>query len=507
MKSFARVTKLTNIGGRGKYISDVRKQEEILAQSPPVDWTPYHQFEQAHQRTAKANNEGREVVVSLPNDWAKLAPSELSERVQKLAVVAAGKDTDLQWAVHWNKARSNLHFHVVFSERSRTKEAGVYDRDIYLTEDGKVARRKADRAKFPDGTCKPPVHRKGESKGDFGPKDTRYKSRSWPEQMKAQLREQFRAYGVEIAAPAPFHEYHEGKGKDAPAIRAKNVIVREQNRLFVEYRQKFPEIPEKTLRKVMLKDVRQSRITEIVRNGKEFVTASATMEEHRNLAQLQALITAHNDLLKETYLLKDNRQPPDAGILAQPEKIRGLVERLEVTHGEYRAAIQRQSQCGFFDFSGKKAAKSDTDRAYARYSDAVEKLAPYTTTPRMTAAGLDYGMFLQQGKDALSRAEIIAANEKARARPEGLPKGSPEAHRRAVERFTALCREIPPEAREKALTLFESNYREFSGPSSFHTNLARAEVEALRQKVLPTKREQERTQLRPQRDRGWSMER
>lgn len=42
MQSFARVTKLPNIKGRGKYISDVRKQEEILAQSAPVDWTPPH---------------------------------------------------------------------------------------------------------------------------------------------------------------------------------------------------------------------------------------------------------------------------------------------------------------------------------------------------------------------------------------------------------------------------------------------------------------------------------
>ena len=93
MQSFARVTKLPNIKGRGKYISDVRKQEEILAQSAPVDWTPYHEYEQAHQRTNTANNEGREVVVALPNEWATLPPAELSARSQRLAEVAAGKST------------------------------------------------------------------------------------------------------------------------------------------------------------------------------------------------------------------------------------------------------------------------------------------------------------------------------------------------------------------------------------------------------------------------------
>ncbi len=498
MKDFARVTKLGNISGRADYISNPARQEEILVKSEPVDWTPYHQYELAHQKTSKANNEGREVVVALPNEWAKLPPSELFARVKKMAEIAAGKDTDLQWAVHWNKARSNLHFHVIFSERTRLKEAGVYDRDIYLKADGKVARCKADRAKFPDGSYKPPVHRKGEPKGDFGPKDTRYKSRSWPEQVKTQLREQLRAYGAEIVTPAPFHEYHEGKGKDAPAIRAKNAVVREQNRLFVEYREKYPEIPEKTLRRVMLQDVRRSRITEILRDGKQFSTVSATLREHRNFGLVRDLLAAHNDLLTETYLLKDTRRPPNAAVLAQPEKIRGLVEQLEAAHGEYQAAIRQQTQCGFFDFSGKKAAKADTDRAYSRYAAAVEKLAPYTSTPKITAAGADYKMFLQQGKEAVNRAAAAAASEKAHARPDGLPTGSPEARRQALERFTALCRKVPPELREKVLGGFDSNAKAFSGPSSLHTAQAKAEVEALRRQILPAKQEQQRAQQHTQ---------
>ncbi|HBG7871612.1 TPA: hypothetical protein KRF18_003702, partial [Clostridioides difficile] len=51
MKSFARVTKLSNIGGRADYITNEKKQEAILAKSEAVDWKPYQNFERANQRT------------------------------------------------------------------------------------------------------------------------------------------------------------------------------------------------------------------------------------------------------------------------------------------------------------------------------------------------------------------------------------------------------------------------------------------------------------------------
>lgn len=141
MKGFARVTKLSSVGGRADYISNPDRQESIVAASAPVDWKPYHDYEMANQKTDRRNNEGREVVIALPNEWAALSRGELSRRAEKLAVTAAGKDTDMQWAVHWNKAHTNLHIHVIFSERQKEKEPGRWDRDIYLTDDGKVARR------------------------------------------------------------------------------------------------------------------------------------------------------------------------------------------------------------------------------------------------------------------------------------------------------------------------------------------------------------------------------
>ena len=92
MKGFARVTKLSSVGGRADYISNPDRQESIVAASAPVDWKPYHDYEMANQKTDRRNNEGREVVIALPNEWAALSRGELSRRAEKLAVTAAGKD-------------------------------------------------------------------------------------------------------------------------------------------------------------------------------------------------------------------------------------------------------------------------------------------------------------------------------------------------------------------------------------------------------------------------------
>jgi hypothetical protein len=53
--------------GRPDYISNPKWQENILAASPQVDWKPYRDFERAHRKTYAPNNEGREVMIALPN--------------------------------------------------------------------------------------------------------------------------------------------------------------------------------------------------------------------------------------------------------------------------------------------------------------------------------------------------------------------------------------------------------------------------------------------------------
>lgn len=233
MKSFARHTKLSNICGRVNYILNEKKQEEIVCHGEYVDFKEYADYEKSNQRTAIKNNEGREVIISIPNEWYGLPRNELYEKCQHLAEIACGKKTDMTWACHWNKNRTNLHIHAVFSERTKVidQEIKRYDRDIYLTNEGKVARRKADRAvDEKTGEVLPPIHRKGDIKeGGFSVKDKTYKTKDWFEGTKDKLQTEMEHMGVKFEEKGVLHEWHEGKGRYSYITKEKNEVIREVN--------------------------------------------------------------------------------------------------------------------------------------------------------------------------------------------------------------------------------------------------------------------------------------
>lgn len=236
MQSFVRMSKLTDIVGRADYISNEKRQEHIIIERSYADWKPYQEYERSHQKTNKANNEGRELIIALPNEWQNLSEIELTYRMNMLAQKVLPNKYDYQWAIHLNKKETNLHAHLIFSERSRSYgSVGVWDRDIYLTNDGKVARRKADRAVDKNGNVKPPVHRKGEPKSDgkvqFTAKDTKYKSIKWLEQVKQDVIEFYKEYRVSVDKQGLLHQYHEGKGSDSAVIHAKNERINLANEM------------------------------------------------------------------------------------------------------------------------------------------------------------------------------------------------------------------------------------------------------------------------------------
>ncbi|MDE5834593.1 MAG: MobA/MobL family protein, partial [Ruminococcus sp.] len=66
MQSFVRMSKLTDIVGRADYISNEKRQEHIIVERSYADWKPYQEYERSHQKTNKANNEGRELIIALP---------------------------------------------------------------------------------------------------------------------------------------------------------------------------------------------------------------------------------------------------------------------------------------------------------------------------------------------------------------------------------------------------------------------------------------------------------
>ena len=197
------MSKLSNIFGRSDYISNPNRQENILAKSASIDRKPYQEYERTHKKSSKANNEGRELIIALPNNWSEFSEPELTAKMNELAQQLLPQQ-EYQWAVHWNKGHTNLHTHIIFSERNRAygNNNDVWDRDIYLTQDGKVARRKSDRAVDKNGNVKPPVHRKGEPKDEgkpkFSVKDTKFKSQKWLQQVKDSVIDFYQKYGITI---------------------------------------------------------------------------------------------------------------------------------------------------------------------------------------------------------------------------------------------------------------------------------------------------------------------
>ena len=245
MKTFCMMTKLSDICGRADYISEKSQMEKFVVASASIDWKPYADYEKANKKTVEPNNEGRELVIALPNEWGGFfkkgffGNAKLMEKAQSIAEKAVGKSTDMQWAVHWNEKKSNLHLHVIFSERAKTGEFGTWDRDIYRTDDGRVARNKSDRAKYVDGKVKPPVHRKGDLRGGFTAKNAMYGQRWWLQKTKEELRDEFERMGVKMERQGLLHEYHEGRGKRSEKIKPVNARIRAVNAAFEVYRDKL----------------------------------------------------------------------------------------------------------------------------------------------------------------------------------------------------------------------------------------------------------------------------
>lgn len=248
MYTYVRATKLPDIVGRSAYITNKtgrHKAEDIVCCGGAVeDWKPYQTYERNHQRSSEPNNEGRELIIALPNSWGSLiARPLLKSRMESLIQQLIGKNTDNQYAVHWNKAHTNLHAHIIFSERQKCPQTNAkgatsdfYDRDIYLTQDGKIARRKADRAVDEHGNVKPPVHRKGEPKElAFTAKDTRYKSKEWLQGVKQAVKRRFSLEIEKKHITNYLHTYHEGKApRAAEIVKQRNEIIRSINQLLDE---------------------------------------------------------------------------------------------------------------------------------------------------------------------------------------------------------------------------------------------------------------------------------
>lgn len=334
MQSFVRATRISNVTGRSGYIKDPERQEEVVAKSEPLDWKPYIEFEKQNQKTATRNNEARELMITLPNEWYHLPKADLENRVQHLAEKALGKKTDMEWAVHWNKARTNFHVHVLYSERTREKNLERWDRNIYQTANGKIARKKSERARDVNGNYIL-VHRKGELKGNlFTAKDKRYKSREWLHKTKLELKDELARMGAEIAPDRFLHEFHEGKGKEAPIIRQKNEAIRANNESIEPFLAAYPTVPRKKIKKLALEAVEQGCVLQLERT-----------EDDKTLPKMVSLV--------EYYEAKEK--------VLKIAAMENLLGRAESMQSGYSDLVAQKSKLGFFQFAEKKDLQQKID--------------------------------------------------------------------------------------------------------------------------------------------------
>lgn len=202
---YSRATKISNAIGRSEYINDEERQEEIVfhKENMKYSWEEHSAFEKAHQKTNVANNEALEVHIALPNalDQDK---EKLEQICDDLAREIVGENKDYEYSVHWNHNRTNLHVHILFSERENQidLEPKVYKRDIWQDKDThKLAKANAENAEL--------VHRKGEIQKDkdgnikyqtdiFKPKDKKFIEKEWVHEKNRIVESVMKSHGYNL---------------------------------------------------------------------------------------------------------------------------------------------------------------------------------------------------------------------------------------------------------------------------------------------------------------------
>lgn len=202
---YARETALGNVVGRSDYISNPKRQEEIVLHKKDMKhtWKEYADFEKSNQKSKNANIQARETVVALPNELSNDS-EKLEQFCDLLAKKMYGENRDYEYAVHWNRSRTNLHVHFIYSERERNLESKpkIYKRDLWAD---KVTGR-ACKKDNPNAILRA---KKGEVMKDkdgnvryetdpFSSKDKKYNNKSWLKERNLLIKDVFRAFDYEI---------------------------------------------------------------------------------------------------------------------------------------------------------------------------------------------------------------------------------------------------------------------------------------------------------------------
>lgn len=202
---YARMTKINNAQGRSNYIGDPKRQEAILLQRKDLvhGWGVVSIYEKEKSHKGKTNWEAREIVVALPNKLSNDL-KELEKVCEELVEKLIGKNHENEYAVHWNKGRTNLHVHLLFSEREREilNSPKEYKRDMWYDKEtnrmtkanalgAELRYKKGERMKDDQGNLRYDFK-------DFTPKDPKFTEQSFLYTQRYTIQEVLKNHGYAL---------------------------------------------------------------------------------------------------------------------------------------------------------------------------------------------------------------------------------------------------------------------------------------------------------------------
>lgn len=123
--SFIQISKLPNLKGRIDYITNPKRQENLYATYNTTDDTFWDELAKCNRLEFKKSGssgkciEGRELIIALPEAYCELNKQWVLKNFTDFFQRKYGVNCIA--ALHHNKTKTNLHIHLIFSEREELK--------------------------------------------------------------------------------------------------------------------------------------------------------------------------------------------------------------------------------------------------------------------------------------------------------------------------------------------------------------------------------------------------
>lgn len=148
--SFIQISKLPNLKGRIDYITNPKRQENLYATYNTTDDAFWDELAKCNRLEFKKSGssgkciEGRELIIALPEAYCDFNKQTMLEAFTNYFHSEYGVHCIA--AMHHNKTKTNLHIHLIFSEREELKDGieKIATRNMFYDEAGKHVRTKKE---------------------------------------------------------------------------------------------------------------------------------------------------------------------------------------------------------------------------------------------------------------------------------------------------------------------------------------------------------------------------